>query len=133
MLLYKPMKKSEKVYAIQLARNEIDIELKRLDQYKTYIIYNKSERIGFVSYGLRRDKTIYIYILAFEKHAQRQGFGSMVIKRLMKRGQKNDDSFKGLSVKVNKGNGQAINAVKKYGFVLTRKGAKYLDFFKPIS
>ena len=133
MLLYKPMKKSEKGYAIQLARDELNIELKRLDQYKTYIIYNNSERIGFVSYGFKLDKTIYIYILAFEKHAQRRGFGSMVIRKIMKRGQKKDDCFKGLSVKVNKANEQAINAVKKYGFVLTKSRAKYLDFMKPIS
>lgn len=133
MLTFRRMKKSEKKYAIQLARDEINIELKRLDKYKTYIIYNNEERIGFVSFGFRPDKTIYIYILAFEKHAQRQGLGSVVIDLIMKYGREKDDQFKGLSVTINKANEPPIYFVKKHGFLLTSERTNYLDFMKPVS
>lgn len=133
MLSYRRIKKSEKKYAIELAREVINIELKRLDAYKTYLIYNDEGRIGFVSFGFRPDNTIYIYIMAFEKHAQRQGFGSEVIESIMKYGQKKDDHFRGLSVTINKANEPPINFVKKHGFLLTRERANYLDFMKPVS
>jgi hypothetical protein len=38
-LTYRRMKKSEENYVIQLAQDEINIEPKRLDKYKTYLIY----------------------------------------------------------------------------------------------
>ena len=132
MLSYRPMKKSEKNYALRLARDEVNIELKRLDDYKTYLIYNAKERIGFVSFGFKLNKRIYIYILAFEKKAQRQGFGSMVIESVMRYGRKKDKGFRGLTIVINKKNKQAINAAKKYGFLVTRKRANYLDLTKPV-
>jgi ribosomal protein S18 acetylase RimI-like enzyme len=99
VLTYRRMKKSEKNYAVQLARDEINIEPKRLDEYKTYLIYNDGERIGFVSFGFKPDKTIYIYILAFEKHAQRQGFASTVIESIMKYGRKKMMTSKGFQLR----------------------------------
>ena len=133
MLTFRRMKKSEKKYAIQLARDAINIELKRLDKYQTYLIYNNGERIGFVSFGFRPDKTIYIYILAFEKHAQRQGFGSVIIESILKYGREKDDQFRGLSVTINKANEPPIYFVKRHGFLLTRERANYLDYMKPVS
>lgn len=133
MLSYRQMKKSEQDYAVQLARNEINIQPKRLDEYKTYFIYYARERVGFVSFNFKPDKTIYIYILAFEKHAQRQGFGSMVIESVIRYGKKKDKRFRGLSATVHKINKAAINAVEKYGFLVIRERTKYLDFMKPAS
>ena len=132
MLAYRRMKESDKSYAIQLAQDEINIEPKRLDEYKSYLIYNDRERIGFVSFGFKPNKTIYIYILAFEQHAQRQGFGSMVIESVMRYGRKKDKGFRGLTIIINKKNERAINAAKKYGFQVTRKRANYLDLTKPV-
>lgn len=132
MLTYRRMKKSEIKYAVQLAKAEINIEPKGLDEAKTYLIYHDRERIGYVSFQFKPDKTIYIYILAFEKHAQRHGFGSTVIESIMKYGEKKCGDFKGLSATVHKVNEPAINATKKYGFVITRERSKYLDFIKPI-
>ncbi len=133
VLTYRPMKKDEKKYAIQLARDEIDIEPRRLDKYKTYLIYNDGERIGYVSLNFKSDKTIYIYILAFEKYAQRQGFASKVIESLIKYGRKKDDGFRGFSARIHKINKPAIDAAKKHGFLVTKEGIKYFDFMKPIS
>jgi ribosomal protein S18 acetylase RimI-like enzyme len=127
------MKKREKDYAIQLAQDEINIKAKRLSEYKTYLINNDRERIGFVSFGFKSDKTIYIYILAFEKHAQRQGFGSMVIKKIIRYGQKKNEHFKGLSATIHRTNEAAINATKKYGFQVTRERTKYIDLLRPVS
>ena len=132
MLSYRRMKKSEKDYAIQLARDEINIEPKRLDKYKTFLIYNDKEKIGFVSFGFRPDKTIYIYIMAFEKHAQRQGFGSRIIESIARYGKEKDKSFKGLAVRIHKINEPAINAAEKYGFLVTKERIKYLDFIRPV-
>ena len=133
MLSYRRMKKSEKDYAIQLARDEINIEPKRLDKYKTFLIYNDKEKIGFVSFGFRPDKTIYIYILAFEKNAQGQGFGSMVIESVIRYGRKKDEHFKGLSARVHKINELGIHAAKKHGFLVTGERTKYFDFMRPVS
>lgn len=133
MLSYRRMKKSDKDYVIQLARYEINIKAKRLSEYKTYLIYNDTERIGFVSFGFKPDKTIYIYILAFEKHAQRQGFGTMVIEWIIRYGRKKDERFKGLSATIHKINEPAINAAKKYGFQVTRERTKYFDLMRPAS
>ena len=133
MLTYRRMKKSEANYAINLARDEINIEPKRLEAYKTYLIYNKSERIGYVSFRFKPDKTIYIYILAFEKEAQRQGFASTVLDSLIKYGRKKNDCFKGLSARIHKVNEPAINAANKHGFLVTGERTKYFDFMKPAS
>lgn len=133
MLAYRRMKKSEKNYAIQLARDEINIEPKRLDENKTYLIFNDRERIGYVSFGFKSDKTIYIYILAFEEHAQRQGFAALVFESIMNYGRKRDGGFKGLSATIHKVNEPAINTAKKYGFLVTRERTRYLDFMKPVS
>ncbi len=130
-LKYKSMKKNERNYAIQLARNEINIEPKRLDQYKTYLIYHDKKRIGFVSFGFKSDQTIYIYILAFEKDAQRKGFASTIFDSLIKYGQKQEDRFKGLSATIHKVNIPAINAATKHGFNVTNERTRYLDFMKP--
>ena len=127
------MKKSDKDYVIQLAWDEINIKAKRLSEYKTYHIYNDKERIGFVSFGFKPNKTIYIYILAFEKHAQRQGFGSMVIERIIRYGWKKDERFKGLSATIHKINEPAINATKKYGFQVIRERTRYFDLMRPSS
>jgi ribosomal protein S18 acetylase RimI-like enzyme len=127
------MEKSEKDYVIQLARDEVNIEAKRLNEYQTYLIYNDRERIGFVSFGFKPDKTIYIYILAFEKHAQRQGFSSIVFDSVMKYGCKKNKRFKGLTAVVHKINEPAIKATKKFGFQVTRKRARYLDLEKAVS
>ncbi len=132
-LTFRRMKKSEKNYAIQLAQDEINIEPKRLDDYNTYLIYNDRERIGCVSFGFRSDQTIYIYILAFEKHAQRQGFASEVFESIMKYRREKDDRFRGLSATIHKVNDPAINAANKHGFLVTRERAKHLDFMKPVS
>jgi len=133
VLSFRRMKKSEKKYAIQLAREEINIEPKRLDEYKTLLIYNGRERIGFVSFGFKPGKTIYIYILAFEKHAQRQGFGSMVIESIIRYGREKDKCFKGLSATIHKINEPAIDAAKKYGFLVTGERTKYFDLMRPVS
>jgi RimJ/RimL family protein N-acetyltransferase len=133
MLAYRRIKKSEINYAVQLAQDEINIEPKRLGQYKTYLIFNDGERIGYVSFGSKADKTIYIYILAFEEHAQRQGFAAVVFDSIMNYGRKRDDDFKGLSATIHKVNEPAINAAKKHGFLITRERVKYLDFMKPVS
>jgi len=127
------MKKSEANYVINLARDEINIEPKRLDAYKTYLIYKDRERVGYVSFRFKSDKTIYIYILAFEKEAQRQGFASTVLDSLTKYGRKKNDCFRGLSARIHKVNEPAINAAKKHGFLVTKDGAKYFDFMKPVS
>ncbi len=133
MLVYKRMKKNEKKYAIQLAKDEIDIEPKRLDKFKTYLIYNDEERIGYVSFSFKPDKTIYIYILVFEKHAQRQGFASIVIDYIFQYGRENYPGFKGLSATVHRVNEAGINTAKKYGFKVTKERPNYIDFLKPIS
>lgn len=133
MLTYRRIKKNQKNYAVQLARDEVNIELKRLDQYKTYLIYNNRERIGFVSFGFRSDKTIYVYIMALEKHAQRQGHGALVIESIMRYGIKKESHFRGLSITINKINEPAISAAKKYGFIVTKERANYLDLTKPVS
>lgn len=132
-LAYRRIKMHEKSYVIGLAMDEVDIELKRLDQYKTYLIYNGSERIGCVSFGFKPDRTIYIYILVFEKDAQRQGFASGVFQSLMQYGLKKYNRFSGLSATIHKVNDRAINAAVKHGFLVTREREKYLDFMKPIS
>lgn len=133
MLTYRRMKKSEKNYAMQLARDEINIEPKRLDENRTYLIYNDNERIGFVSFGFKPDKTIYIYILAFEEHAQRQGHAALVFESIMNYGQKRDGRFQGLSATIHKVNEPAIHTAKKYGFLVTGERKRYLDFMKPVS
>lgn len=132
-LRYRRIKKSEKNYALQLVQDEINIELKRLDDYNTYLIYNDHKRIGYVSFGFRSDQTIYIYILAFEKDAQRQGFASEVFESIMKYGRKKDNRFRGLTATVHKVNIPAINTAYKYGFLVTRERAEYLDFMKPVT
>jgi ribosomal protein S18 acetylase RimI-like enzyme len=131
VLTYRRMKKSEMNYAVQLARDEINIEAKRLAGHQTYLIYNDGERIGFVSFRFRSDKTIYIYILAFEKHAQRQGFASTVIESIAGYGRKKYDGFRGLSATVHKVNEPAIKTVKKYGFLVTKERTMYFDFIRP--
>lgn len=126
-------KKKQKNYAVQLARDAVNIELKRLGQYITYLIYHNRKRLGFVSFGFRSDKTIYIYIMVLEKHAQRQGYGALVNESIMRYGIKNDSHFRGLSITINKINEPAINAAKKYGFVVTKERKNYLDLIKPVS
>ncbi len=133
MLSYRRMKKSEKKYALRLSREEVNIGAKRLDDYKTLLIYNGKKRIGFVSFGFRPDKTIYIYILAFEKQAQRQGFGSMVTKTVLRYGLKRYNHFQGLSARIHKANGPAINAAKKYGFLVSGERKNYFDLIRPAS
>ncbi len=133
VLTYRPMKKSEKTYAIQLAWDEINIEPRRLNKYKTYLIYNDGERIGYVSLNFKSDRTIYIYILAFEKHAQRQGFAPKVVEFIIKYGGEKIDGFRGLSARIYKINKPAVNAAKKHGFIVTKESIKYFDFMKPIS
>ena len=127
------MKKNEEKYAIQLAQNEIDIEPKRLGAHKTYFIYHGRERIGYVSFRFKSDKTIYLYILAFKKHAQRQGYGSIVIESIMNYGQKKDDDFRGLTAKIHRINDSAVGAARKYGFLVTNSSKKYINLMKPIS
>lgn len=133
-LTYRRIKMSEKKYVIQMARDEIGIELKRLNEYKTYIIYNEGDRIGCVSFGFRPDLTIYIYVLIFEPDAQRQGFASEVFDSLMQYGEKkHNHRFRGLSATIHKVNDPAINAASKHGFLVTNERDKYFDFIKPIS
>lgn len=133
MFTYRRMKASEKNYALQLSRDEINIEPKKLDESKTYIIYNGKERIGFISFRFRPDHTIYIYILAFEKKAQGRGFAQEVIESMMVYGRKKDERFRGLSATIHKVNEPAIHAAVKYGFQVTGERAKYFDFVKPAS
>ena len=133
MLTFRPIKKCDKSYALALAKKEIGIEAKRLDRYKTFLIYNAAQRIGFVSFGFRSDKTIYLYILAFEKHAQRQGFAAEVFTAVTNYGRKKGCSFKGLTCTVHKYNDAALNAVAKHGFLVERNRHNYFDFIKPVS
>ena len=133
MLTFRRIKEDEKSYAISLARDEINIEAKRLDQYHTYLIYHNGIRIGFVSYGFRLDKTIYIYILAFEKHAQRQGHAGTVFEKIMNYGLNKYEGFRGLSGTVHKVNEKSLNAVRKHGFIQTNERKRYFDFIKPVS
>lgn len=133
MLTYRRIKKTEREYAVQLARDEIDIEPKRLGEYKTYLIFHEGERVGYVSFGLEPDKTIYIYILVFEKDAQRQGFASTVFESLLEYGREKVEGFRGLSATVHKINHAAVNAAKKNGFQEVKERSRYIDFLRPIS
>ena len=134
MLKFKRMPKSEKEYALNLARREINMEAKRLDQYKTYLLYQSQKKIGFTSFNYRpQDKTIYIYILAFEQHAQRQGYAAQVLSKIMHYGCKKYPDFKGLTATVRKTNAAAINCLQKYGFQLIKERKNYLDFFHPVT
>lgn len=130
-LTYRRMQKSEKSYALRLARDEINIEPKRLGEHKTYLIYHDGERIGYVSFRFNSDQTVYIYILALEKQAQRKGFAAAVLESLMQYGQQKSNRFSGLSATVHKVNDLAINAASKHGFRVTGERARYYDFIKP--
>ena len=131
MLEFRPMTKRGRKYALQLARDEINIVPRRLDEYRNCTIHHDGERIGFVSFGARADHTVYIYILAFEEHAQGQGFAAQVLERLMKYGQTRDGGFRGLSATIQKKNEPAIHATKKHGFMETEERKNHLDFLKP--
>lgn len=127
------MKKRDKNYAEQLAQDEIGIWPRRLEKYRTVLIYDGGEQIGFVSFGFRPDNTVYIYILAFEKHAQRQGFAAEVIRAVQDYGKKRGNRFRGLTARIHKTNEPALRAAQKHGYIIVGERAAYYDLHMPVA
>ncbi|WP_027415677.1 GNAT family N-acetyltransferase [Aneurinibacillus terranovensis] len=110
-------------YILRLTQNEIGAYFSRriYDQEvrhkikinQTYMIYNGTERIGFVSFRPRND-FLYIDSLALDPAMQNKGISGKIFKWLQKKVQENN--LNGLTLHVYKTNKQAIRAYHKNGF-----------------
>jgi RimJ/RimL family protein N-acetyltransferase len=116
---------------MNLAREEIGIKPRRLDSHETYLIYSEGRRVGCVSFRFEPEQTIYLYILAFAREAQRQGFAAGVLEWVMEQGREKAAGFRGLATRIHRSNETALRAAKKHGFRVTGKRPKYFDFLKP--
>lgn len=133
-LTYKRIKDQKgKKYVQQLAQKLIHIEPQRIHEHHNYMIYHADKRIGFVSCQyMKENHSVYIYMLAFEEHAQHHGHAHPVLEWLTRKGSKKSPQFRGLTATVHKDNQQALDAVEKYGFIQIKERRRYVDFLRPV-
>ena len=129
-LSYRQAIMSDRRYIIDLAKREIGINPGRLHLHKTFIISDKTGRIGFISYCRMPRNIIYFYLLAFEKEAQNRGLGREAI-RFVLRQEGRKKPVVGMVVKINKTNHAALHSAKdKNKFVVIKELPNYYVLFR---
>lgn len=89
-------------------------------QYKTLILEEKSEIIGFIIYTIVEDE-MEIIDLVIDNNYRHQGLGTLLLNEILK----NESNCKKITLEVRENNEKAIKFYEKNGFNVVNKRLKY--------
>ena len=128
-LTFREAARKDYAYIKDLAYREIGITLRRLHQHKSLLIYQGKKLIGFISYRRMGENYLYIYVLAFEKEAQNQGFARTAAINMIKR-ERELGPVDGIFARIHKTNQVALyTAMEKYGYKVVDEVPRYYVLF----
>jgi hypothetical protein len=131
-LTFREATKQDVAYIMDLARREIGIVPKRLHKHKTAVIYRDGNLIGFISYCRAGGNYLYMYLLAFEKEAQNQGYAYEAGKWMFFQENALEPVY-GIFSRVHKTNQAALHAsLQKYGHQVIKESPRYFLLFGPV-